>query len=225
MCWWVLQQNGQVVARRTLRRLRLEELVVTNENKSNKRAAFDADIKGSLGDYISHAPLKPARYFFDPTNNFDYDEDDEQAFTKIVPEADAIDKNGKPIDHQSLSYMMTNAEVLLPHEEMHHVAKVICRTIDSNANIIGTFDENPVLNSLVYDVEFPYGDVKHYASNFIAGNLLSQIDSSGLYTQVLDKILIHRKLGNSVSMKDTYVTTKRGVRKLRQTTISQEFLI
>ena len=32
------------------------------------------------------------------------------------------------------------------------MAKVILRTIDSNGNIIGTFDENAVLNSLVYDV-------------------------------------------------------------------------
>ena len=31
---------------------------------------------------------------------------------------------------------------------------VILRTIDSNGNTIGTFDENPVLNLLVHDVEF-----------------------------------------------------------------------
>ena len=104
------------------------------------------------------------------------------------------------------------------------MAKVICRTIDSNGNIIGTFDENPVLNSLVYDVEFLYGAVKHYASNSIAENVLSQVDSSGSYTQALDNILLNRKLGNDLSMKDAYVTTKRGVHKLRQTTIGWEFL-
>ena len=56
--------------------------------------------------------------------------------------------------------MMINAEFLLPYEKKHQIAKVICRTIDNNGNIIGTFDENPVLNSLVYDVEFPDGTVK-----------------------------------------------------------------
>ena len=44
----------------TLISLRLEELTVTNETESNKRAVFDADIKESLGDYIAPAPLKPA---------------------------------------------------------------------------------------------------------------------------------------------------------------------
>ena len=45
MCQWVPQQNGQVFLRITLRRLRLEELILTNETESNKRASFDADIK------------------------------------------------------------------------------------------------------------------------------------------------------------------------------------
>ena len=63
---------------------------------------------------------------------------------------------------------MINAEFLLTHEETQHMANVIYRTIDINENIIGTFDENPVLNSLVYDVEFPDGAVKHYAANVIA---------------------------------------------------------
>ena len=71
-----------------------------------------------------------------------------------------------------------------------------------------------MLNSLVYDVEFPDGAVKHCAANVIAENILSQFDLSGFYTQSLDKIFPHRKLGNSILMKDSNVTTKRGVRKL-----------
>ena len=82
-----------------------------------------------------------------------------------------------------------------------------------------------MLNSLVYDVEFPYGAVKHYAEIVIAENVLSQVDSSRFYTQSLDNIVLHRKLGNALSMKYAYVTTKRGVHKLRHTTIGWEFLI
>ena len=105
------------------------------------------------------------------------------------------------------------------------MAKVIFCTININGNIIGTFDENPVLTLLVYDVEFPDGAVKHYSVSVIAENVLSQVDLIGFYTQVLYKIVLHRKLVNAVSMKDAYVTTNRGVRKLRYTTISWEFLI
>ena len=102
------------------------------------------------------------------------------------------------------------------------MAKVICRTIDSNGNIIVTFYGNLALNSLVHDVEFTDGAVKHYTENVIAEKVLSQVDSSGLQTQALNKIAPDRKLCNNVSMKDEYVTTKRGVLKLRHTTIGWE---
>ena len=88
---------------------------------------------------------------------------------------------------------MMNDEILLPHEETQKMAKVIFRTIDSNGEIIGNFHENQVLYSLVYDVEFPDGAVKNYAANVIAGNVLSQVDSIGFYTQDLDNIVINRK--------------------------------
>ena len=105
------------------------------------------------------------------------------------------------------------------------MAKVIFRTININGDSIETFDYNPVLNSLVYDVEFPYSAVKHYADNVISKNLLIQVVLSGFYTQALDNIVIHKKLGNSVSMKDDYVTTKRGFRKLSNTTVGWKFLV
>ena len=72
-----------------------------------------------------------------------------------------------------------------------------------------------MLNSLVYDVEFIDGAVKHYAANVIVENLLSQVESSEFYTQDLDKIVLHRKLGSSVPMKDAYVKTNRGACKIR----------
>ena len=114
---------------------------------------------------------------------------------------------------------------MLPHEKTQQMANFILCTINSNGNIIVTFDENPVLNSLVYDVEFPDGAVKNYVANVISENVLIQVDSSGFYTKALDKIVLHRKLVNAVSMKDEYVNIKRGVHKLMHITIGWEFLI
>ena len=85
-------------------------------------------------------------------------------------------------------------------------------------------DKTPSLHSLVYHDEFPDGTVKQYSANVIAENILSQVDNNGYHSQDLDKILVHEKMGNSLSSKDTSVTTNRGVRKLRQTTIGWKFL-
>ena len=73
------------------------------------------------------------------------------------------------------------------------MAKVIRRSIGPDGKIVGAFNENPMLNTLVYDVEFPDGTVKQYAANVIAENVLSQVDSEGHHNQTLDRIIPHEK--------------------------------
>ena len=91
-------------------------------------------------------------------------------------------------------------------------------------NIIGTFDENPNLNTLLYDVKFLDGAVKQYAENVIAENVLMQVDSNGYNSCLLDNLALHKGMGNAVSKENACVTTKRGVRRLQQTTIGWKFL-
>ena len=140
-----------------------------------------------------------------------------------MPEADMTDASGKPINQQSMTDLLINAEVLLPQGESEQLAKVIRRAVDDDGKIIGTFNSNPVLNTLMYEVEFPDGVVKEYAANVIAENILKQVDPNGRHSLVLDGIVGHRKDGHAVEKKDAFVVTKRGQRKLRQTTIGWHF--
>ena len=102
------------------------------------------------------------------------------------------------------------------------MAKVIRRSIDSNGKVIGNLSGS--LKTLMYDVEFPDGAVKQYAGNVIAENVLSQVDQSGYHTQHLRRILAHKRLDDAVDIEDAYFTTKRGVRRRRQTTVGWQFL-
>ena len=61
----------------------------------------------------------------DPTNNFDYESNDELATVNDVPEADAVDATGRPINQQSVTDLLINAEVLLPQGDSQQMAKVI----------------------------------------------------------------------------------------------------
>ena len=207
-----------------MRRLRPEETTVTNEAEAAKRAAFDAAVKEGLGDLITPAPDKPMIESMDPFNNFDYDNHEDDKMQKIVSEADAIDSRGTPVNQQYVADLLINAEVLLPHDDAKQMAKVIRRSIDTNGNIIGDLANTPSLNKLVYDVEFPDGAVKPYAANVIAENLLTQVDPKGSHSHSLDKIILHQQMNNALSHKDAYVTIKRGVRRMRQTTIGWKFL-
>ena len=50
--------------------------------------------------------------------------------------------------------------------------------------MIGNHNKNPLLNTLVYDVEFPDGAAKLFLENALA-----KCDMDGFYTNVMEEIL------------------------------------
>ena len=44
---------------------------------------------------------------------------------------------------------------------------------------------DPFLNTLMYDVEFPDGEIREYAANVIMENIYSQVDVEGYRYQLL----------------------------------------
>ena len=87
------------------------------------------------------------------------------------------------------------------------------------------FDKNPELNRPVYNVEFPYGAVKQYASNLFAMNIIRQVNSDGHNSKTLYGIVDYKQNYSDVSKANAFVTTNRGVVNLRQTTIGYKLLI
>ena len=94
-----------------------------------------------------------------------------------------------------------------------------------NGKVKGTYDDNPLLNSHIYEVEFPDGEVKEFAANILAENCMSQVDSSGHHSQLLDCITDVRCDDRAICKADGYNTTKRGKRKRRETTLGWHFTI
>ena len=68
---------------------------------------------------------------------------------------------------------------------------VLQRTIGPDGKVTGTYDSNPYLNSIICDVEFPDGEVKEYAANITAKNMLTQVDSDGISTTLMEAIVDH----------------------------------
>eukprot|EP00957_Ditylum_brightwellii_P187966 14310938-Ditylum_brightwellii.AAC.1 len=76
-----------------------------------------------------------------------------------------------------------------------------------------------MLNSTVYEVEFPDGKVKEYAANVIAKNILMQVDFEGLTTTMIEGIMGHdRDETTTVHIKGKYVKTLSNQNRLRKTT-------
>ena len=125
----------------------------------------------------------------------------------------------------SLTDILVSAAVLLPHGEEQVMAKVLRKSVDENGQVIGVHNENPLLNTLVYDVEFSDGDVKKYAAKLIAENVLSQVDPNCYYTNTMEAILDHKRDGTSVRMADKFFKTKQGKLTQRHTMVGWLLLI
>ena len=67
-----------------------------------------------------------------------------------VPEADLIDVAGENINQQSVTYFLINAKIYLPQGERLSIGKVIPCAVEKRGNLIGTYDDNPILNIHLY---------------------------------------------------------------------------
>eukprot|EP00957_Ditylum_brightwellii_P199106 15177311-Ditylum_brightwellii.AAC.1 len=66
-----------------------------------------------------------------------------------------------------------------------------------------------MLNSAVYEVEFPDSKVKKYAAIVIAKNMLTQVNFEGFATTMMEGIIDHdRNQRTAVHMKDKHVLWK-----------------
>ena len=119
----------------------------------------------------------------------------------------------------SLTDVLISAEVLHPQGEERQLAKVLRQLVDHYGQVIGQHHKNPLLNTFIYDIEFPNGDVIKYAANIIAINLLAQVDPGCYHTKVLGAILDHKHDGTAVPMSGKYFKTKQGRQTQRKTTL------
>ena len=126
----------------------------------------------------------------------------EDGAPRSIHENEDVDAGGKPLFQQSVMDILIQAEVLLPHREEFLAAKVICRTLDENGKVMGKQSDNPILSTLMYDVEFPYGTIRPYAVNFIANNIYAQVDSEGIRTNIIDAIIDRCTNGHTFSKND-----------------------
>ena len=60
---------------------------------------------------------------------------------------------------------------------MIHRGKVKERTLSPDGSVIGTCNENPILNALTHTVEFEDGDVREHMANVIGENMLARDDA------------------------------------------------
>ena len=210
MCQWVLKANGNVVPRRTLRPLTVDERHSPLEIK--KRDTFNDLIERRWGTAMS--PPQVSEKDDDPWEV--YHDDDE--LPRHIPDVeDVVDATGKVLCQQPAYDKIINAEVLLQNGDSLQTARVQRRSIGPDGTTVGKYNDNPFMNSITYDVEFPDGTVKEYSANVIAENMLSQVDDDGFALTMMEGIIDH-KMDTAVAVPkyDKYIVTCRGKKETQE---------
>ena len=217
MAQWCLKANGHVVPRRTTRPLTSTEM--SSETEKRKRKLFTELITSRWGTSASPPPDEPK-----PEYDFDAYEDDDESPSPIPAFDDPVDATGKSIDLQPAYDTLIYAELLLPQNGEFQPVTVTGHTVGPSGRPEGEYNEDPALNSLMYDVRFPDGDVKEYSANVIAENLMNQVDEEGFSLTTIESITAHRTTDEAVTKENMFAVNKQGVKRIRYTTCGWQLL-
>ena len=133
-----------------------------------------------------------------------------------MPEADAFTPE--------LFDNLLSAEVLIPKGDILVPATVIGCKRDEQGNPVGVANANCILDTRVYDVQFPDGHTETFAANVIAENIYSQLDSEGNRLLLIDEIIDHCRDHRAINTDDKYIM-HNGRQSLRCTTQCWHLLV
>ena len=192
MCFWILLPNGEFIARSTVIPIPDEDLAnITLKDRMNK---FTLQLHDSIGDHttavVKGETVNDDKIYYDAF--FDTTDDDEITWPwekelEELPLADETEATLEALD------LYIGTQVVLPGNDGEMVlAKVAGRKRDHNGNLVGMDNENPILDTRVYNVEFPDGHLEEYSTNMIAEALYSQVDEEGFDTGIIKEICDHQ---------------------------------
>ena len=219
---WVLKSNGNVVPRQTIWALQLAEM--HSDTEKCQRDIFDALIERRWGSPMS-TPNKDDADMTTDTEDNEIDDDNEMTKRHIDIE-DSVDSQGTLMNQLPAYDRLLNAEIMVQAEEGQVSGKVIKQVFSPDGKVAGKYDNNPYLNSIMYEVELADGRIIEYGVNIIAENMLTQVDSDGFSLSLMEGI-INYKRDDSVAIPktDKYITTARGQRRLRKTTAGWKLFV
>ena len=209
----ILQENGHVIYTGTHRPLTQEE----RDSHSEQRIQDDIDrnINNRLGGPVTDAMLAEADIEAE-TPTFEPYEDDSDGPHGYTPDIDDVTPEAAD------NYV--GASVLLPIEGDQRSGKVTRCARDRDGNLVGVSSRVPILDTRLYEVEFPDGRTAEFSANAIAEHIYAQCDPDGNQYLLLDAIVDHKKDSNAVLHADRYIIVN-GRQHHRKTTIGWKLCV
>ena len=222
MSFWILNVTGRVMSRTTVQRI--TNLELQEEGQISRCKAFDQAIATFCKDENNVVQPDATVPFYDlPDEPIENDPDYQEEFDRVLSNDQIPEDDFTPdaFDH----YM--NMELALPRGtdgEMQY-AKVVKRVRDESGNPVGVANENPILDTRQYEVEWHDGHREEMFANTIAENLFAQVDDEGNRHVMLRDIIAHRYTDEALSEEDCWVVTHNDLRKRKPTTKGWEVCV
>ena len=220
MSQWVLTATGDIMPIQSLRLLNHGEQ--NSQAMKDRQRAFTNYIKSKLGDSMTPPPPKASDPYPEGIVSPGEIEPDDivyETYEGWYPDEKPINPLPEADDIPDTYDVYIDAEVLLPQDGKHlQAARVIGRAKDANGKLFGTYHQNPMLNTNVYEVMFPDGGTSRYAANIIAENIYSQVDVDGHRYQLMDHIMNHKTNGHALTQEQAFTVSRNGNKVRRQTT-------
>ena len=192
-CSYILLNNAEFITRSSVIAVSPEEMTsdIMKQNCEN----FMTSVEQKIGNQREplYNEVEPGKIYFDA---FDEERSDDlidlpygDEYTDAIPlEID------KPYLEQLDQYIGANVVIPGTTTDVQPVLAIIKgRKRDHNGDLIGTANANPILDTRVYQLEFPDGRVEEYAMNIIAENLIAQTNNDGWDTGIFDEIISTRR--------------------------------
>ena len=207
MCYYVLKSNGEYLARSSV--IPIPEADYNSHEIKLQMDTYMKKLNSAIGDHeraviddtieFNHDidVYEDCLYLDAGDNEITYPWDDEWS---TLPLHDETEKVQKDLD----DYI--GSQVLLPNAEgVEVLCRVKGRKRDSAGTLIGQYNSNPILDTRIFNVEYPDGRVEAFTTNVIAESIYANIDDEGFDTGILDEIVDHEVDKTAIKMKDGHV--------------------
>ena len=138
-----------------------------------------------------------------------YDKDFQSEFNEVFdnPTIKEADKEFAPDLYDKYDNIKLTLQIGVDKPEFARVKK---RLKEANGRPIVVANDNPILELIMYEVEYRDGYVATMAANVIAGNLFSQVYQEGNIFVLIESITDKRTDDTQTLQQDALVITKSG---------------
>ena len=225
MSYWILTSGGHAISCSTVQRItNLEKQ--TDEIKA-RMSDFETSLNQRWNAQSADLPHSMEVQSKDTLLSLE-DEDAEfiEEYRRVIQNKDIGEAEQIDIAEigETDAYLDMELGIQREEEGIHH-ARVKRRALDNEGKPIGVANNNPILDSRLYEVEYIDGRIETLTANIIAENLLAQVDEHGNRHLLLQEIEDHRTTPDAITIENGTYETKLGLKKKIRTTKGWEFYV